>query len=1049
LSQIAFNFEQEVAIEISLGADLTEAQAKIRDHEGGNQVVVAGAGTGKTEALTQRILRLLLQSDTVKDGATLDSILALTFTDKAAAEMRSRVYAGLVRALRNTTNAARKQSLEKIRSQFTDRNKILTFDSFNRRILTLFPDKSSLNPGQNLLNDADRFRLRADLTRAFWDRCEAFDDSQKENLWEFLARFPSRSAALEAIETLAQNETPKSLELLQQFPIEDAYECDIENLAQAWERNAESRHQKQIDLAWQRLNSALDDFPELPPRVMELLRDPDALFLTGVKAVVTKQGEFGKAFFELIPFDLRSKAQKELLPPLAAWKKLATGDAKILPRSEKARSIEYASRRAVAFLASHALWWQSERKKWCDLRNLADFSDIADAALALVQQPEVARALQKTLTHILIDEFQDTNGRQWELIDAIRDRKRGNVLIVGDEKQAIYGFRGGDMTVFDRVRRVLLEEKAPHELVESHRSTASLVNWTNEVFERLLPSQAERETYEAPFQKLESTKENSGQHSGLWKLSASAFLKPDEAETLGKNGSNALATARFLRELCDDAAEFGKGLPVRQAGFQNIAELIQTRQPAIGMLFTSHIVKAEFESALRKLEVPFTSVKGIGFFQSEPVIWTLHLLGILLDPTDEMAFTGLARSPLGALSDVALLERKLGKPFSRSEDSHAFELITKRLEGWRLQAKVSPFSQVLENVLEQSEIAFYEAGFTDFAQREQNWRKLADLIRSREGLGLGGLRDLYDFLRPLYNESTREADAALPSDGSIQLMTVHAAKGLGFPMVIVAQLDKSIRADGSNLLRGESPNGEPLYAFKMADFDADDEKSEPPLLYTMLQEDRKMREVAESKRTFYVACTRARESMVFVWPITSSGQPAKETWADWIGPSSQKLNLLVPSRLPQLESRGIEKHDIKPLPPREVNLWREEIGLEEIVGDKDEQIKAGRMRSWLEKRVQNFRGDTTQIRENVPFCVSAEALQVENVGWVYGAFDWLARLGNGSYILLASGEKQRVEMLAQCAYLAGLEIQECWEANMNGDELRARRVALDKIEQQI
>jgi len=680
---------------------------------------------------------------------------------------------------------------------------------------------------------------------------------------------------------------------------------------------------------------------------------------------------------------------------------------------------------------------------WCDARNLADFSDIADAALALVQIPDVARVLQKSLTHILIDEFQDTNGRQWALIDAIREKKRGNVLIVGDEKQAIYGFRGGDMTVFDRVRRVLLEDKLPHELVESHRSTASLVNWTNEVFERVLPSQSERETYEAPFQKLESTRENIGQHTGLWKLSASAFVTPDESEISGKNGSNALATARFLREICDDAAELGSGSPVRQSGFQNIARLIREGQPAIGMLFTSHVVKAEFESALRKLEVPFTSVKGIGFFQSEPVIWTLHLLGVMLDEADEVAFTGLARSPLGALSDVALLERKLELPFSREEDAHAFELLSKRLESWRLQAKVNPFSQVLETVLEQSEIAFYEAGFSDFAQREQNWRKLADLIRSRESLGLGGLRDLYDFLRPLYNESTREADAALPSDGSIQLMTVHAAKGLGFPMVIVAQLDKVIRADGSNLQRGESPNGEPLYSFKMADFDVEDEKSEPPLLYTMLQEDRKMRELAESKRTFYVACTRARESMVFVWPITSSGQPAKDTWADWIGASSLKLNMLVPSRLPRLDEQSFEKRAIQPLQSRKAHSWREEIGLEELFGEKDEQIKAGQIRTWLEARLEVLGGDDAQVRENVPFCVPADGLNIEDAGWIYGAFDWLARLSDGSFVLLASGSEQRVEMLAICAQRAGLEIRECWFASLSGDELKARRITLE------
>ena len=1046
MSQISFDF-QERAAKPSFGAALTEAQAKIRDFDGANLVVVAGAGTGKTEALTQRVLRLLVRGDGTKAGPVpLDGVLALTFTDKAAAEMRARVYGGLVRALRNCSDERERERLETLRADFGARNRILTFDALNRRLLSLFPEKSALSPTQTLLGDADRFRMRADLTRAFWDRCEAFDAAQKSDLWEFLARFPSRSAALEAIATLAQTERAPTLDRLRHLPIEDAYACEIECLVADFERRTQQAHEKNERIAWRNLERALRNWPDLPPLVAQKLRDPEALLQSGAKGVVTQSGGWSVSFSKLLPFELSSRFTREILPFVVAWRELAQGQPAQIERDERAKTVEYASRRAVAFLAGHALWWQAQRKRWCETHALADFSDIAEAALALVQNPDVAKTLQKTLRVILIDEFQDTNAAQWALIDAIRDKKRGNVLIVGDEKQAIYGFRGGDMTVFDRVRRLLLDGREAHELRESHRSTRALVEWTNAVFERVLPAPAEREIYEAPFQALVSMRaEEPAQpvSQGLWKLVAGTWLSPAETESLGKTEQPALATARFLRQLCDDAARLARAenspsenAPVALAHpeFAHIARLIAAGAPAIGLLFSSHKVKAEFEAALRSLEVPFTSVKGIGFFQSDPVCWTLHLLGVLLDASDFASWVGLARSPLGGLSDVAVFEKKLGVSHSREADACAAQLLENRLESWREMARVLPFSDLLESVLNETELAFYEAGFGDFAQREANWRKLLDLIRTRESQGLGGLRDLLDFLRPLWKDSTREADAALPSDGSIALLTAHGAKGLGFPMVIVAQTDASTRTESPNFLRGEI-GGEAFYAFRMSDFDLENEdeakdKEQPPLLYQILREERKKRAVAEFKRLFYVACTRARDTTVFVWPVNKTGQPAKGCWADWMGLCAQNLHTLQPSALetPPLSDAAPQTQTIAVEPAPYQLRWREEIGLDEWLAAHGHAEKTeaphepAKQRAWLETWGREH-GESLEIRENLPFCVAASALEIEGASWVFGAFDWLARCENGEVVLLCSSSPKRRELLEKAAREAGFSLR--------------------------
>ncbi len=1057
------------------GPQLSPQQLKVRAHGAGNQVVVAGAGTGKTETLTQRILQLLIEGDGRENGdgreggpVELEQVLALTFTDKGAAEMRGRVYGRLVEILRRAPRGAGRDRLETLRSNFAEGNRISTFDAFSFRLLGQFPAHSPW-PGQvDILDGAARREMRCDLTRQFWNRAEAtFSAPQKMELWELLELFPSRGAALETIAELAELELESDLRELSILPTREIWS---ENFAMLAARSAQKM--------WSEVETEVARL-ELSPALGAELLDKERVLLGGRAGILTAKdwsADFSKRWSpELIP------GLNRIGKRLRAWRDET--------KTERDEVLDWKSRVAVARICAHALWWQGAARDWCRARGAASFLDIAGAALQMAQTEEVAAKLRASFSHILVDEFQDTNRHQWALLDALRNKKSGNVLIVGDEKQAIFRFRGGDITVFDAARKILLgrdefgQENLADELTISRRSMKQLVGWTNTVFKGVLPTALAREAFEAPFQALQSEKES--ECNGLWLLRPENWHSAEENRALQEKlaGQAVPAStsreragrglARFLRALCDDG-EFHKksenaaetSAAIQFPDLLEISQKIARGESAIGIVFTSHLAKSHFETELRAENVPFVSVKGSGFWVGEPVTWTLHLLQLMLDGTQRAAFVGLMRSALGGMSDLALLEwhlalqsdeeRSAGADCDQVEgfspslpaDARAWSFFVARVRSWRELARVAPFSEVLERVLETSELAFYEAGLPDSAQRAANWRKILDLIREREAVGQGGLRALLDHFLSGREDADADADAPLPAVGSIQLMTVFAAKGLGFPMTILAQIDDAPNPRGSRLARGFL-DGKRQMAFAPEDEeneDKDKDKQPKPWLYCELRAIDAREEEAQWRRLFYVACTRAESHLMLVCPEREIRNGA--AWTNLCQDAQREMTEVLPSSTVVESTPNSTKNERRtapksPAPPLQ-RAMPIEITLREIAGERAEKF-ASKARAWLENRLPRIGGEIENLREDVPFSAPAKALGIENGQYLVGAWEWIAPLENGEFLLLATGNdgetaQKRAEWMARAAKDAGFTVRETWALWPRGEQTEALRV---------
>ena len=318
----------------SYGLTLSPEQAAVRDHVGGDQVVVAGAGTGKTETLTQRILKLLLAGDGQSGPIPLDGVLALTFTDKAAAEMRARVYGGIVARLRAATDAREKSRLEELRAEFGDRNRIGTFDAFNRRILAQFPDHSPFTPNVDVLDAGARLRMRRDLTRAFWERCEALPDAERELLWEWLRRWKSRRGALDAV-ILAAQEDETALGELAHLPEPEVWRAQIEVWADQFEARAGTRYADELARAWRLVETEVEAMADLPDELRAGLLDAERVRAGGRAGVCNEKGWMA-AWEKKCPFDWLEPLSRRVLPLLQRWRIVDKSGAPTLERSEAA-----------------------------------------------------------------------------------------------------------------------------------------------------------------------------------------------------------------------------------------------------------------------------------------------------------------------------------------------------------------------------------------------------------------------------------------------------------------------------------------------------------------------------------------------------------------------------------------------------------------------------------------------------------------------------------------------------------------------------------------
>ncbi len=505
------------------------------------------------------------------------------------------------------------------------------------------------------------------------------------------------------------------------------------------------------------------------------------------------------------------------------------------------------------------------------MRRALDFTDLQDrCAQMLDDHPDVRRTLACRYSHILVDEFQDTNRLQWRIVrslagdDAGRLRPRG-LFIVGDDAQSIYGFRNAEVEVFQEARSSICEVHGGREVHsrETFRGAHRVVDAVNELFAN-----------DDGYLRLDPFRDHVAGTVEIIPVSAGTE-KPSVGEQCEIEARHVAARIRAATRPgpLEILVEREKG-GMERARLGDIAILLRRRTHMQTVL-----------DALESAGIPYYTEGGTGFFQQQEVWDVLTALRCIAVPDDEVAVVGYLRSPLAGVSDETLLavsfedgetfRDKLGRYAERAsaDDSMLVHAALNRLDRWRARAGRVPLEDLVRSICDETGLWMALECDPRAPQPEENVNRLIELARScgaNEGRSVRGFLDRMDYLVDRDWPRSEAPLASAPAD-AVRVMTVHQAKGLEFPVVAVMQSHLAY-----NFGRGDAVKMHPQkgIGFKCPDPDDGYQRAEPVSCWRVrkaCEDDTR----AEEMRLLHVACTRARDALI----LSGYGhEPDPDTW---------------------------------------------------------------------------------------------------------------------------------------------------------------------------
>jgi ATP-dependent helicase/nuclease subunit A len=841
-----------------------------------NIVLEASAGTGKTRVLVERYVNLL------RAGVEPDHILAMTFTRKAAAEMRQRIIERLKEASRlSQFDAARWRDLKERLGDIA----VSTIDAFCLSLLREFPLEADVDPGFDLADATEVPRLVGESLDQAFRICRglARDDDDVALVFAQLGerRLRSGIAALLDRRLVAPHALRR---FLQKGPrdLTAATACEA----------AAARLREVFGGVRDGLGPFLNDGPWRHPQFAMLADD---MRLLCSESAIRPSRASGRP--ELVEGRIPQPAFRNLLDRLRAYfltqegrprgdKFAGTGftadqcdspDAWKRHRAEAGRIAPLVAREIRDFrrdlnaVMSRGVWRifavaMQRYQHTLEAHALLDFSGVLERSIKLLKDmdefAESRLRLEARHRHVLVDEFQDTSRAQWELVrqlvkswgegfGAASDAIPPSIFIVGDRKQSIYGFRDADVAMVDEaadfIEALRPDGLPPQAITVSFRSAPAILAFVNDVFAAIVDG----DTPQA------SPRRDAFRYGDTDRFPVDAGttvrLKPDTTF----DGVDVIVgdTVQAAAErVADEVVHLLSGMPVRD---RTTGVRRDARAADVAILFRSRDSHREFEAALDRRGVPTYVYKGLGFFDADEVQDAVALLRYLADPLSNLRAATLLRSRIVRLSDAAVA--RLGSKTAEAilsvdplpavatlddEDGRVLDRLRRSVPRWLLWVDRLAPSELVDAVLRETAYAFELRG-SRRRQARENLKKLRGMVRRAQNRGYATLGRIADHLDRLAVGD--ESNAAIDAIDAVSLMTVHAAKGLEFPIVFVVNIGRGTGGPRAPIRVSDDAGGDASVA--IADYQSE------------ADEDAQARDREETKRLLYVALTRARDRL--------------------------------------------------------------------------------------------------------------------------------------------------------------------------------------------
>jgi ATP-dependent helicase/nuclease subunit A len=811
----------------------------------------AGAGCGKTHVLTERFLRHL----DPPDRFSLRQIVALTFTEKAARELRDRVRRECRNRLARLDDPADVEHWRDVLRSL-EIARIGTFHAFCGQLLKRFSSEAEIDPAFAVLEEAVAPSIRQNALDSCCRRWLANRDPDLIDLAAEIGLTPLR-------QTLAQ-----LLATVDPIDLGPWLAKDVDTILSEWLALRDS-------VVIPRLTRELVD--QGTPVIDLLIANPPSNAATKARRLVLmdvfpRLGASTSIESDLVQIAENAKIQgtqaKHLSDP-SVYVPLKDGLTLVREKArsildvltfDQTRTIEVINRgRQLGRLLMEAIETYSERKQ---RDGRLDFADLQRKTRGLLREhPEVVEHLIGEIQTLLIDEFQDTDPIQAEIIRALGGPSRGDgrLFLVGDRKQSIYRFRGAKPSLFEEMRDEF-PDAGRRVLGRNYRSVPDVIHFVNALFAGTFPGGDHA---------LEPHREPASEAAAVQFVWSS---DPDEPKPSAADRRR--IEAQWLARLL--ARRLREGWVIWDA---RLGASRNATAADVVFLFRTLNDSAEYELALESVGLDFYVSGGAAFYARQEVLDVVNLLSVIEDSCDPLALAATLRGPFGCVSDDGLywlstsLEGGLLAGFEARErlstlsrqDRQRLTRFGEFLDRLRAIKDRVPIAALLDRALDESGFEAAVLAEPMGRRKRANVRKLVE--RARQFDVESGLT-LADFVSRLQNDlrnPPREAEAATNDEDSdaIQFMTIHASKGKEFPIVVLPDLGKDrgnrtsvavFRPELGLLVRAkddsEEPAGQDLGRLLDRHFETAEEEE-------------------EALRLFYVATTRAKDVLI----LSAGGTP--------------------------------------------------------------------------------------------------------------------------------------------------------------------------------
>jgi len=803
--------------------DLSDPQKEAAAERDRNVVVTAGAGSGKTRTLVARYLSLLA------DGLPPEKVVAITFTEKAANEMRSRVRSAIRFQITTGQNQEEQRFWLGLERQI-DAARIGTIHSLCAEILRTHPAQAGIDPLFTVVDEGQATILIADAVESVLVQITM--EEKYLPLFELLR--------VKSLETVLTQMIRKRLEV------------------QNWIQHEQSYHQflmagLQPFMQLEELQHCIQDLKSFSPQ--QLQNDTSAKGVEQVNAFLAAWREVEVAwqtqdYLNCVSFliGIRTRVLSRLVgsasstskSDLTTWRELFDIELGWIEKGFEA-DFEEKINTALPLLKEAFSLVLVHYNKLLSNQKALDFDDLEGRALALLQQPEIAKNWQEKVQALLVDEFQDTNQRQRQLIEALTAGNTGGLFVVGDARQSIYRFRGADVTVFREVQK---EAERTHglvcELEETHRTHPHLMSAMDALLAAIMGDEIdEAKPFHVPFTKMIPVREDLpiGVKRPYLEILIGAGSDSEEGRILAAN----LLAERLL-------------------AYKQTGEIQDWKD--VALLFRASGAFPIYEQAFESAGIPYVTIAGSGFYDRPEIRDLLNLLRALSDPWDDLAMVGFLRSPATGMSDLGITQLRwsqsgnqpvslrqaliMDHSYLNQEDEQAAGRALDLLGEFEEIVGKIPVAALLQRLIERTHYRIILAG-----SAERGWRNIEKLLMDAYTSHQTSIHAYLEYVQKIRDIGVREGEAAGAAEDALQLMTIHKSKGLEFPWVILADAGRRPMTGTDRWqLDGEWVSFHP------------DRVDYKPLLSRYLKMLDADREDAETRRLLYVAFTRARDKLI-------------------------------------------------------------------------------------------------------------------------------------------------------------------------------------------